>query len=78
MAVSVTEFRHRCLEIVRRVVRTEKPVAITRRGRIVAQLRPLSIALPAGVKPWERLRGSAKWLAEPEETFVPENNIKGL
>jgi len=78
MAISVTELKHRCLEIVRRVQKTGKPVAITRRGRIVAQLEPSSIAQPAGVKPWERLRGRAKWLAEPEETFVSEQDIKGL
>ena len=45
MAISVTELKHRCLEIVRRVERTGSPVAITRRGKVVAQLR--RPALPA-------------------------------
>lgn len=78
MDISVTELKHRCLEIVRRVEKTGKPVAITRHGRIVAQLEPLSAARSAATKPWERLRGRAKWLAEPEETFVSERDIKGL
>lgn len=79
MDISVTEFKHRCMEIVRRVEKTRKPVAITRRGRIVAHLE--AAARPdkaADTKPWERLRGRAKWLAEPEETFVSERDLKGL
>lgn len=79
MDISVTEFKQHCLEVVRKVEQTGKPVAITRRGRVVAQLEP---ALPAGAatrgKPWERMRGRGRWLAAPEETFVAEEDIKGL
>ena len=79
MDISVTEFKQHCLEIVRKVEQTGKPVAITRRGRVVAQLEP---ALPAGAanrgKPWERMRGRGRWLAAPEETFVAEEDLKGL
>lgn len=63
----------------RKVEQTGKPIAITRRGRVVAQLEP---ALPAGSpargKPWERLRGRAKWLASPGETLVKERDLKGF
>ncbi len=70
MDISVTEFKHRCLEIVRHVEKTRKPVAITRRGRVVAHLAAAAATdKSAGTKPWERLRGRGKWLAEPEETF---------
>jgi len=79
MDISVTELKQRCLELVREVEATGKPVAITRRGRVVAQLEP---ALPAGSagrgKPWERLRGRGKWLASPGETLVTERDLKGL
>lgn len=79
MDISVTELKQRCLELVREVEATGKPVAITRRGRVVAQLEP---ALPAGGaargKPWERLRGRGKWLAAPGETLVAEKDLKGL
>ncbi|OGA81958.1 MAG: hypothetical protein A3G27_16920 [Betaproteobacteria bacterium RIFCSPLOWO2_12_FULL_66_14] len=79
MDISVTEFKQRCLEIIRRVEKTGKSVTITRRGRPVAQLEaPVQQAGAPGVKPWERLRGRAQWLAEPEETFVSERDIKGL
>ena len=79
MDISVTEFKHRCLEIIRGVEKTGKPVTITRRGKAVAQLeaRPFQGAAD-DVKPWERLRGRARWLAEPEETFVSEGDLKGL
>jgi len=79
MDISVTELKQRCLEVVREVERTGRPVAITRRGRMVAQLEP---ALPAGAaargKPWERMRGRGRWLAGPGETFVAEEDIQGL
>jgi prevent-host-death family protein len=79
MDISITEFKQHCLEVVRKVEQTGKPVAITRHGRVVAQLEP---ALPAGSaargKPWERLRGRAKWLASPGETFVKERDLKGF
>lgn len=79
MDISITEFKQRCLEVVRKVESSGKPVAITRRGRVVAQLEP---ALPAGSpargKPWERMRGRGKWLAAPGETFVRKKDLKGL
>lgn len=79
MDISVTELKQRCLELVREVEATGKPVAITRHGRVVAQLEP---ALPAGAaargKPWERLRGRAKWRASAEESFVTERDLKGF
>ncbi|MBI2752824.1 MAG: type II toxin-antitoxin system prevent-host-death family antitoxin [Betaproteobacteria bacterium] len=79
MDISVTELKQRCLEVVRKVEQTGKPVAITRRGRVVAQLEP---ALPAGAaargKPWERLRGRGRWLAAPEETFVADEDLKSF
>ena len=78
MDISVTELKQRCLALVREVESTGKPVAITRRGRVVAQLEP-ALAAPAGPgKPWERMRGRGKWLAAPGETLVAEKDLKGL
>ena len=79
MDISVTELKQRCLELVREVEATGRPVAITRRGRVVAQLEPVHAAGAAGRgKPWERLRGRGKWLASPGETLVTEQDLKGL
>jgi antitoxin (DNA-binding transcriptional repressor) of toxin-antitoxin stability system len=80
MDISVTEFKHRCLEIIRRVERTGKPVAITRRGKVVAQLRRPGLAPEAGaVKPWERLRAlGGCLLAAPGESVVSDKDFKAL
>ena len=71
MDISIAELEHNCHAVVRKVEQTGEPVAITRRGRVVARLEP---ALPAGSsvrgKPWERLRGRAKWLAAASETLI--------
>ena len=79
MDISVTEFKQRCLEIVRRVERTGAPVAITRRGRVVAQLRrPVPLAV-AGTKPWERLRAAGgRLLASPGESVVRDEDFGAL
>ena len=80
MDISVTEFKQRCLEIVRRVERTGKPVAITRRGRVVAQLRRPAAghaAMPA--KPWERLRAAGGHLiASPDESVLKDEDFEAM
>ena len=79
MDISVTRFKHHCLKIIRRVEETGKPVAITRRGKVVARLHPS----PAGkakeaLKPWERLRGSGKLLAGPGESVLRDEEFDAL
>ena len=76
MDISVSELKQRCLEVVRKVEKSGRPIAITRRGRVVAQLEPAGTA--ARGKPWERMRGRGKWLAAPGETFVRKKDLKGL
>ena len=79
MDISVTEFKQRCLELVREVEATGRPMAITRRGRVVAQLEPaVAAGSAARGRPWERMRGRGKWLAAPGETFVRAKDLKGL
>jgi prevent-host-death family protein len=75
MDISVTEFKHRCLEIIRRVEKTGKPVAILRRGRVVARLEPSAKTSP---KPWERLRGSAICRFEPGESVLRDEDFEVL
>ena len=79
MDISVTEFKQRCLEIIRQVERTGAPVAITRRGRVVAQLRRAATSQPALAKPWERLRASGgRLLAEPGESVLADEDLEAL
>ena len=80
MDISVTHFKHRCLEIIRRVEKTGTPVAITRRGKVVAQLRAPATA-PAGkaAKPWEQLRElGGRLLAPPGESVLRDEDFEAL
>ena len=80
MDISVTEFKHRCLEIIRGVENTGKPVAITRRGKVVARLNPSeSAAGPSGLKPWEQLRAlGGRLLAQPGESVLRDKDFEAL
>jgi antitoxin (DNA-binding transcriptional repressor) of toxin-antitoxin stability system len=80
MDISVTEFKHHCLEIIRRVERTGSPVAITRRGRIVAQLRrPAAQHAEIAARPWERLRAAGgRLLARPGESVLKDRDFEAL
>lgn len=77
MDISVTEFKHRCLEIVRRVERTGESVEITRRGKVVALLEPSRADATAGQRPWERLRALGGGLrARPEESVLRDADFE--
>ena len=79
MDISVTEFKHRCLEIIRRVEKTGKGVTITRRGKVVARLQPSrATASASALKPWERLRGSAVCLFEAGESVLKDEDFEAL
>jgi prevent-host-death family protein len=79
MDISITEFKHRCLEIVRRVERTGRPVTIWRHGKAVAQLGPLPAMLTTGMKPWEQLRTLGGQLkAEPGESVLRDEDFEAL
>jgi antitoxin (DNA-binding transcriptional repressor) of toxin-antitoxin stability system len=54
MIVNATEFKAKCLEILDQVNRTGEVVTITKRGKVVAELRP-----PYDTKPRQSGRGSA-------------------
>lgn len=55
MDISVTDFKARCLDLIRRVETSGKPVSIWRRGRVVARLVGAS-SPEKGLRPSERLR----------------------
>jgi prevent-host-death family protein len=80
MDISVTEFKHRCLDIVRQVEKTGRVVTITRRGKVVARLSPCrSPQGQANVSPWEQLRAiGGRLLAEPGESALRDEDFKAL
>jgi len=78
MDISVTQFKHHCLEIIRLVERSGKPVVITRRGQAVARLQPPGPPPPAqGLAPWEHLRRlGGRLLAAPGESVLAEKGFE--
>ena len=79
MDISVTEFKHHCLEIIRQVEETGKPVAITRRGKVVVRLNPSGSAEHGGMKPWAQLRAlGGRLLAKPGESVLRDEDFEAL
>jgi antitoxin (DNA-binding transcriptional repressor) of toxin-antitoxin stability system len=78
MTISVTQFKARCLELIRLVEVDGRPVDIRRRGRIVARLLPARASGASGVKPWQRLRGSGRLLAGPGESVLEDGEFEAL
>lgn len=78
MDISVTDFKARCLDLIRKVEAHSESVTIRRRGRIVARLEPANGSSSDG-KPWERLRalGGSASLAAKEPTWS-EEDFEGL
>jgi antitoxin (DNA-binding transcriptional repressor) of toxin-antitoxin stability system len=55
MDISVTDFKARCLDLIRKVEESGKAITIRRRGHVVARLEPAGDSAEGG-KPWEQLR----------------------
>jgi prevent-host-death family protein len=73
MAISVTELKARCLELVHEVEAKGKPMLITRRGKVVARLvpaentgrRPVGARAMLGyAKKFRKARRTADWMKE--------------
>jgi prevent-host-death family protein len=65
-AISVTEFKSHCLDLIRRVEQEGTAVELTRHGKVVARLVPTASA-PPGTPTWLRLRGHGRLRAAPDE-----------
>lgn len=73
MAISVTELKARLLEVIREVERERHVVEIERHGRVVARLVPSGQTRGDA---WERLQGSGRLLAEPDESVLDESDFE--
>ena len=78
MDISVTEFKARCLELIREVEKGGEPVVIKRRGKVVARLTPPKSS-ERGLKPWEALRATGGvLLSEPSESVLRDEDFETL
>lgn len=73
-AVSVSEFKLHCLDVIRRVEQDGAAVDLTRHGKVVARLVPTAAA-PKGTPTWLRLRGHGRLRAQPEESVLDANDF---
>jgi antitoxin (DNA-binding transcriptional repressor) of toxin-antitoxin stability system len=72
MDISVTDFKARCLDVIRKVEKNRKTVTIRRRGKAVARLEPAQPGLEEQ-KPWEQLRAlGGSVLAAPGESVLED------
>ena len=75
MRVAASDFKARCLALIDRVRERGEPITITKRGRVVARLVP---AADEDDRPWQRLRGTARWIGDPFAPAVEEAEIDSL
>ena len=76
-AVSVTEFKAHCLDVIRQVEQEGTAVDLTRHGRVVARLVPMP-QTPQGVAPWLRLRGRGQLIGAPEAGVLDNSDFDAL
>ncbi|MBK8761538.1 MAG: type II toxin-antitoxin system Phd/YefM family antitoxin [Sulfuritalea sp.] len=76
-AVSVTEFKAHCLDVIRQVEQEGTAVDLTRHGRVVARLVPTP-QMAKGIAPWLRLRGHGKLVGSPEAGVLEDSDFDAL
>lgn len=76
-AVSVSEFKAHCLDMIRQVERAGTAVDLVRRGKVVARLVP-SAAATQGTPTWTRLRGRGALAAAAEESVLEAADFDAL
>ena len=76
-AVSVTEFKAHCLDVIRQVEQEGTAVDLTRHGKVVARLVPTP-RMSQGVSPWLRLRGRGQLAGAPEAGVLGDADFDAL
>ncbi len=76
-AVSVTEFKAHCLDVIRQVEQEGTAVDLTRHGRVVARLVPTP-QMAKGVAPWLRLRGRGQLIGSPDAGLLDDSDFDAL
>ena len=76
-AVSVSEFKAHCLDMIRQVEKAGAAVDLVRHGKVVARLVPTASA-PQGTPAWLRLRGLGTLAAPAEESVLDERDFEAI
>jgi len=76
-AVSVTEFKAHCLDVIRQVEQDGTAIDLTRHGKVVARLVPTP-QTAQGISPWLRLRGRGRLGGTPEATVLDAADFDAL
>ncbi len=76
-ALSVSEFKAHCLDVIRQVERAGMAVDLLRRGKVVARLVPTTSAL-RGTPAWLRLRGRGVLAASAEESVLDGSDFEAM
>ena len=76
-AVSVSEFKAHCLDMIRQVEKAGTRVDLMRHGKVVARLVP---ATPTSTtaRTWLRLRGQGILTASAGESMLVERNFEAM
>lgn len=76
-AVSVSEFKARCLDLIRQVEKAGTPLNLVRHGKVVARLVP-TVTAGKGTPTWLRLRGLGKLEADPDESVLVDTDFDAV
>jgi prevent-host-death family protein len=71
MTITVTDFKAHCLRILREVEQTNKPVEISKQGKVRFRLIPVQMPDKA---PWMRLRSLGVLHGEPGDSVFHEKD----
>ena len=75
MKIGAAEFKAKCLALIDSVRDRGEPITITKRGRVVARLVS---AEDENDRPWQRVRGTVRWIGDPFAPAVDEADIDAL
>ncbi|MCS7048162.1 MAG: type II toxin-antitoxin system Phd/YefM family antitoxin [Verrucomicrobiae bacterium] len=76
MTISVTEFKSKCLQLLKELETQQEPIEITRGGKVVARIVPAGSLVQTSLKPWQRLRGTGRLLSKPQEGVLKQADFE--
>jgi prevent-host-death family protein len=75
MKLPAAEFKAKCLALLDLVHERGEAITITKRGRVLARLVP---ADDEDERPWQKLRGAARWKGDPFAPVLDEAEVDAI